>query len=491
MTQLLTKSHHILVGDVIAQLKGMPPKSVHCIVTSPPYFGLRDYSTAMWEGGDPLCNHRPLRAKGESTSGLEGSTESQNHAQEGFKGNTCPKCGATKVDHQLGLEKTPALYIKRLVKIMREARRVLRDDGCLWLNLGDSYWGSWGNSGNRPQLDGETRGQRERQSDYLPRGGYDNHRERPAASFKVPGLKNKDLIGIPWMAAFALRADGWWLRSDVIWSKPNPMPESVMDRPAKSHEYLFLLTKSADYFYDAEAVRERAENPDRVRNDKIGGNKYEGLYNSPTGVFTGSTTRNKRTVWTISTLPSQVSHFAVFPPALPLNCILASTSAKGVCSRCGRPWRRLIEDTGVEVTGANGSKFHEGKTLGHQPRHPNATNATRTVKRTAGWAPDCACVDHAPTCHLGKVAYHPSGCDCPHHVELVPATVLDPFHGSGTTGAVAEYLGRRYIGVELNPEYTELYDARCAEVRRAIIGGDSPDGEQVPESQINLFEEPK
>jgi DNA modification methylase len=402
LTQLLTNRHHILVGDVMTQLKGLAPKSVHCIVTSPPYFGLRNYGTEQWEGGDPLCNHLPLRANGDDSSGLEGSKASQSHRQEGFKGNTCPKCGATKVDRQLGLEKTPELYIKRLVKIMRAARRVLRDDGSLWLNLGDSYWGSWGNSGNRPQLDGETRGQRERESEYLPRGGYDNHRERPATSFKVPGLKNKDLIGIPWMAAFALRQDGWWLRSDVIWSKPNTMPESVEDRPAKSHEYVFLLTKNSDYYYDVEGVREQ--------------------------------TRNRRTVWTISTTASQVSHFAVFPPQLPLVAIMASTSGHGVCPECGAPWNRIKDEEG----------------------------------RTAGWA---------------------AACVCKKSIETVPATVLDLFHGSGTTGAVAEYLERRYIGIELNPEYVELYDARCAEVRRSIIGGDSPVKDVADDSQINLFQE--
>jgi DNA modification methylase len=467
VTQLVTNRHTIFLGNVEERLKDLPDRSVHCIVTSPPYFGLRDYLTAKYEGGDPECDHRPTRAKGDTTSGLEGSTDSQNHRQSGFKGDTCPKCGATKTDNQLGLEKTPEAYIKRLVDIMREARRVLRDDGSLWLNLGDSYWGSWGNSGNRPQLDGESRGQRKRETDYMPRPGYDEHRDRPAASYKVDGLKAKDLIGIPWLAAFALRADGWWLRSDCIWAKPNPMPESVTDRPAKAHEYLFLLTKSADYYYDHEAVKEKdsglasgngfvGRQGGAEHQAKSGGEGTKEKWQPGKG-------RNKRTVWNVSTLPSQVSHFAVFPPAIPLTCISASTSSHGVCAVCGAPWRRIMEDTGIEDPSYRGSKFDQGKTAVHQLG--KAGTPTRTIKRGVGWDPTCSCVNSHP----------------------VPATVLDVFHGSGTTGAVAEYLGRRYVGIELNPDYVELYDARCAEVRRAIIGGDSPDREGPADGQMGLF----
>jgi hypothetical protein len=185
-------------------------------------------------------------------------------------------------------------------------------------------------------------------------------------------------------------------------------------------------------------------------------------------------------------LPSQVSHFAVFPPAIPLDCISASTSSHGVCSKCETPWRRLFEDTGVEDPSYRGSKFDEGKTAGHQL--DRAGTAPRTIKKFVGWVPGCSCVAHVDGCHLGKVSYHPSACSCPKNMERVPATVLDPFHGSGTTGAVAEYLDRRYIGIELNPEYVELYDARCAEVRRSIIGGDSPDRSQPADGQMGLFE---
>ena len=465
----MTKGHQIIVGDVLDQLKNLPDNWVHCVVTSPPYFGLRDYGTAQWSGGDPLCDHSPGREGWAAKSTLQGSKETQDHRMDGFPGRSCPKCGAQRVDLQIGHEDTPDLYVDKLVKIFNEVRRVLRKDGTLWLNLGDSYWGSWGNSGNRPQLDGESRGQRERKTQYMERPGYDEHRRRPASSYKVPGLKNKDLVGIPWMVAFALRRAGWWIRSEIIWFKKNGMPESVEDRPAKAHETIFLLTKSDDYFYDHEAVKELSKDPERVRNDQFGGEKYKGLQNSPAGVYQGGETRNLRDVWHLSTVPSQVAHFAVFTPGLPLKCIKAGTSLKGCCAKCKRPWTRLMEDTGVEDESAKGSKFEAGKTLVQQPRHPNASNKPRTVKKTIGWVPDCKC-----------------GVS-----EVEPCIVLDIFHGSGTTGAVAEYLGMKYIGIELSQENAELYDQRCAEVRRHLIGGDAPDRD-VSESQISLFqEEPK
>lgn len=212
------------------------------------YWGLRDYGTAQWEGGDEGCDH-----KGRSqTSDASTLSEWKNGGGQRYKEETggmpfaheCGKCGAKRIDSQLGLEKTPEEYVAKMVEVFREVRRVLRKDGTLWLNLGDSYAGSWGNSGRRPELDEDAGGQRDKNCEYLPRGGWDERRERPASSYKLPGLKPKDLVGIPWRVAFALQADGWVLRSDVIWNKPNPMPESVTDRPTKSHEYLFLFSKA-------------------------------------------------------------------------------------------------------------------------------------------------------------------------------------------------------------------------------------------------------
>lgn len=209
----------------------------------------------------------------------------------------CPKCGAVRIDAQLGLEKTPDEYVANLVAVFREVRRVLRDDGTVWLNLGDSY-ASYRDSKCSPQtLDGEQRS--------MPTAGASI---RGSSAFKQSGVKHKDLVGIPWMVAFALRADGWYLRQDIIWSKPNPMPESVTDRCTKAHEYVFLLSKSARYYYDAEAIKERI---------------------TDSSVLTDGT-RNKRSVWPVTTKPCSFAHFATFPPGLITPCVLAGCPEGGV-----------------------------------------------------------------------------------------------------------------------------------------------------------------
>ena len=257
----------IRVGDCRDVLVQMEPDSVQCVVTSPPYWGLRRY----------LPEGHPDEAR------------------------------------ELGGESSPDLYVEHLVEVFREVRRVLRADGVVFLNLGDSYNGSGGASG-----DYNTGGLREGQPRYPGRN--------------VNNLKPKDLVGIPWMVAFALRADGWWLRSDIIWAKPNPMPEPVTDRPAKSHEYIFLLTKNKTYFYDAYAVREEsAPNPNwtepkekhmsRTSGDGETSQKHSGFYR----VGQAGSGRNRRTVWTIATKPYTEAHFATFPPALVEPCIKAGT----------------------------------------------------------------------------------------------------------------------------------------------------------------------
>ncbi len=249
-------SYTILQGDVHDQLKNIPDGTVRCCVTSPPYWGLRDY-------------------------GVEG---------------------------QLGLEPTPDAYVAAMVDVFREVRRVLADDGTLWLNLGDSYAGSWGNYSGQNRGNGT---QREVVNGSLSSPAWDGReKERPAASRKLDGIKPKDLVGIPWMVAFALRADGWYLRSDIIWSKPNPMPESVTDRPTKAHEYIFLLSKSAKYYYDAKACAEPTVN-----------NLMSRYHNGD-----APTTRNRRSVWHIATHPYKGAHFATFPPALIEPCILAGSA---------------------------------------------------------------------------------------------------------------------------------------------------------------------
>ena len=265
--------NEILVGDCVESMRAMSDKSVNCCVTSPPYFGLRDYGHAG----------------------------------------------------QIGLEPTPDAYVAKMVEVFREVRRVLRDDGTLWLNLGDSYcsighkksssgYGTTGLAGGKAQ-------------EHTPLRRENN----------VPGLKHKDLIGIPWRVAFALQSDGWYLRQDIIWHKPNPMPESVRDRCTKSHEYIFLLSKQEKYHFDSEAMKEpsTASEYDRTKRaaNRMAGTRYltEGLKQTKVGATMGqaSGTRNKRSVWTVTTRSFKGAHFATFPPDLIEPCVLAGCPAGG------------------------------------------------------------------------------------------------------------------------------------------------------------------
>jgi len=298
----------IINGNSLELLKTLPDQCVQTCITSPPYWGLRDYGK----------------------------------------------------DEQLGLEETPNQYVENMVLLFREVRRVLKDDGTLWLNLGDSYFSNIkGTGGSNPDT-----------SPLQASKGSENFQ----GGFKVKLsagdllIKTKDLVGIPWRVAFALQSDGWYLRQDIIWHKPNPMPESVTDRCTKAHEYIFLMTKSAHYYYDHEAIKE-------VTN-KTGGNlrvfgskNQSGTLRQDIGrEFVDDGTRNKRSVWTVPTKPYTGAHFAVFPDELIKPCILAG-SAKG-------------------------------------------------------------------------------------------DIVLDPFFGSGTTGLVALRSRRRFIGIELNPEYVAIAESR-------------------------------
>ena len=249
----------ILVGDCVEQMKLLPDASAQTCVTSPPYFGLRDYG----------------------------------------------------VDGQIGLEPTPDEFVASLVTVFREVRRVLRDDGTLWLNLGDSYARTGGTDRKVPETArvGSTRNTMTQMGDRTS---------------KAPsGLKDKDLIGVPWRVAFALQADGWYLRQDIIWHKPNPMPESVRDRCTKAHEYIFLLSKSPRYYFDSEAIKEPASAPPKKCGPKNDASRND---SGRTGIVRGDgETRNRRSVWTVSTKPFGEAHFATFPPALIEPCILAGS----------------------------------------------------------------------------------------------------------------------------------------------------------------------
>ena len=258
-------------GDALERLREMPDGSVQTCVTSPPYWGLRDY----------------------------------------------------RIDGQLGLEATPEEYVANMVEVFREVKRVLRDDGTLWLNLGDSY-AARGYSGGMNSL-------------------QKPHQATKAVGFRSapPGLKSKDIVGIPWRVAFALQEDGWYLRSDIIWHKPNPMPESVTDRPTRAHEYIFLLTKSATYYYDSDAIAEATVLPDSIGQTLSGWGGQKSIARPVAGVspsgneknnarYVGQATRNRRTVWTITAKPYSGAHFATFPPELPEVCIKAGSSEGNV-----------------------------------------------------------------------------------------------------------------------------------------------------------------
>ncbi len=465
-------------GHVLDVLKTLPDDSVHCVVTSPPYWGLRSYKTEpqVWDG-DPACGHewgneQVHRASGGLNSTTIGSGKGQSTSSGSLfvasHGCWCQRCGAWR--GELGMEPTPELYVRHLVEAFREIKRVLRTDGTCWLNMGDSYVGGKGASGQAsPDY------QQRRLEAGVSLNQAHQHlglRTRPTddrAMLRATGLKPKDLVGVPWETAFALRADGWYLRSDVIWAKPNPMPESVTDRPTKAHEYVFLLAKSAHYFFDQEAVREVAAYDGRKDTRMKGSEKYaEGFVPTqsahtvhtrgherwPHHTLTGQPARNLRTVWTIPTQPFKGAHFATFPQKIVEPCIKAGTSEKGCCTKCSAPWKRQIKLVG-------------GRTTGHDTRNAakaieqgifNAGHATHPVRddeiarhETIGWQPTCHC-----------------------NAAIQPCLLLDPFCGSGTTAVVALKLGRRFLGIELNPDYIQLATQRITKHCQNAQRGDNP-----------------
>jgi len=432
----------VICADVIDGLRELEADSVQCVVTSPPYWALRDYGTGSWSGGDPDCDHRLYAYPDdrETPGGRKGSMPKSETVQR----KTCRKCGAVREDRQLGLEETPDEYIARMVEIFREVRRVLRPDGIAWINLGDSYASSVGGGQNDLSTSTVTGSRKKRDP------------KNETGIKRSAGLKPKDLVGIPWRVALALQADGWYLRSDVIWSKPNPMPESVTDRPTKAHEYVFMLTKSERYFFDADAVAEESvdqesltgrhrRNPDKfARHDPNGfAMTRAGFANIPDGKM--YPTRNIRTVWTIATEPYPEAHFAVFPTAIPDRCIRAATSDAGSCSVCGAPFAKEIDRVAQPPKDWNRKGDGDPK-LATRPRGKNG-------QTHAEWK-----ATHPDTFR----GWHPT---CEHeNADAVPCTVLDPFAGSGTTLAVALELRRHAIGIELNPDFVPLIKRRCASV---------------------------
>jgi len=434
----------ILNGDVLDHLRGLPDDSVHCCVTSPPYWGLRDFSRcgcARVIGG--ATSGMPNFA-GDNAGQGRSSPDPRNEKQPN---PSCPIChGTGKIagtERQLGLEPTHEQYIANMTAVFHEVKRVLRKDGTLWCNMGDCYASQGGPV-------------KETFNDIM--GGKDEAQDYQSSRKPPSGLKPKDLVGQPWRLAFALQADGWYLRSDIIWAKPNPMPESVTDRPTKAHEYIFLLSKSPRYFYDQEAVREKNANPERTNYApgkeaySIGNihepNDYRQSRNDGFKAYADGKTcigRNSRTVWEIATQPYPEAHFATFPEELPRRCIKAGTSEKGCCPKCGSPWERIVSvDYEKNRPSAGNDPRSRGEDRLSESREIfgsvawKGNNLLRNTK-TLGWQPTCSCNES----------------------ETVPCVVLDPFAGSGTTGAVARSMGRSSILIELNPEYVKLIRERC------------------------------
>ncbi len=514
----------ILQGDVRTRLRELADESVHCVVTSPPYWGLRDYKLEpqIWDG-DPEHPHEfDQPAGGRRARQADRCTSSHDARGKGVFGDEIARgtqgskaardapairyvefceCGAWR--GSVGLEPTLDMWVTHLVGIFRDVRRVLRKDGTLWLNCGDAFandfkWGGATGGKHSKALHGDQIG-------------------RPR---RYTGLKPKDLIGMPWLLAFALRADGWWLRSDIIWHKPAPIPESVSDRPTRAHEYLFLLTKNAKYYYDAEAIKEPASPGTHARlaqasvQTQTGGSKQTAYREqndfgkkshdrtpvhilqamakknginpkakqngrSSQGLKTAAKfghdagwrekqnesfsegisgevvlSRNKRSVWTITSEPLKDAHYAAYPTELVYPCIAAGTSEHGCCPQCGASWKRIVEPT-PEYAASWGKDWAAYEQDNFEGRGKLVRNNNRPVKRgesicadynTVGWKPTCKCENADP----------------------VPCTVLDPFSGSGTTGIVTLGLGREYIGIELKPEYCVLSEKRITEAARLL-----------------------
>lgn len=419
------------VGDCRAVMRQLPAASFHTCATSPPYFGLRTYegaSPSVWGGnsacdhewGGKISHHNPTKHAYRESNGKHGYSPASAVIMADH-GSFCAKCDAWH--GCLGSEPTPELYVAHMVDVFREVKRVLRDDGTLWLNLGDSHandakWGGSTGGKHAKGLHGQTGVGREK---------------------KRTGVGPKNLIGIPWRVALALQSDGWTLRADIIWHKPNPMTSSAKDRPTISHEYLFLLSKQPRYFYDMDAIREPCESD--------GGSSFGKVDNIAGAIQNGAqarrcdrsdreryiaTGRNKRSVWRIGTASFKGAHFAVFPPRLVEPCILAGTSEKGCCATCGKPWVRLVNREFVPQSDVSNEKRQKGSNKGMDESNgwggtPRGSIATATV----GWRQDCKC--EAPA--------------------IVPCRVLEPFCGSGTTLMVARWLGRASVGIELSETY--------------------------------------
>lgn len=382
-------------GNILEIADLLPSHSVHMMVTSVPYWGLRDY------GEDTACDW-----------------------PDGWYG-------------QLGMEPDPQMFIRHMVLIFKRLYRVLRNDGTLWLNIGDTY-----SQGFIGRTDSHRRNKH---------GVFTNGHQMPGSTGgearvrKAPkGYKRKCLMFMPHELAIAMRNDGWYARSEIIFAKKNPLPERGLDRPVRSHEFIFLFSKKPHYFYDREAIREKTGKEASWgeyqkalgTNTGADSDRYSKGYRKRSKCLTHPNGHNKRDVWPMNTEPYPESHFATFPLALPRTCILAGTSEKGVCANCGSPLQRVMSPASGGTIGHDWNTHEKNNrpTKGNTVKGGKELYATYNRGETLNWKKTCGCKTK----------------------KCKPAVVLDPFSGAATTGVVALQQGRRYIGIDVKKEYLDL-----------------------------------
>jgi DNA modification methylase len=423
----------IICGDCLEILKTLESESVDMCMTSPPYWGLRDYGTAKWEGGDAKCKHEV----GGQTRTMTDKSKKQMSNIGGYgdeairQGEHCPHCGAKRIDSQLGLEKDYKKYIEKLCLIFDEVKRVLKPKGSLWVNIGDSYGGSGGDQGKA--VGGERGGQTGIDKRPVGIGGLESNVRR------TKGLA-KSLVGIPERFAIAMTDRGWIRRNTIIWHKPSCMPSSATDRCTVDFEYLYFFVKQEKYYFEqqfdekAESSFERMKYTRFSKNNKGTSGEYAVVGMDYSEKEKNSQLRNKRCVWKINTEPLRDEHFAAYPQKLCITPIQA-TCPEFICTKCGKAREKIIIDSDNTTKGC--SAHIKYKDSG-QKLSPTSTLLTKTVKSK---------IDKGYT-------------DCGCGAGFKPGIVLDPFSGAGTTLIVAKKLQRNYIGIELNEKYIKMAEKR-------------------------------
>ncbi len=437
----------VVQADALTYLQSLPDESVHLIVTSPPYFGLRDYGTGTWSGGDPACAH--------DSSGRPGDNKNPQAITAGVRAGadnfTCRKCGATRTDGQMGLEGSPQEYVARLVAVFHEAKRVLRRDGNLFVNLDDSYVGHKGKNYLK------TRDRPRDKTMHVP-GGHDI-----GTPHTSNGIPNKSLMAVPERFLIAMIDDGWVAREKIAWVKGNPMPESMKDRCTRSFEMIYHFSKTQKHWMDMAAVSQptaaetfaRAKRGVSAKHKMVNGAPGQPPHsmNQPREHGAGSAaspTRNLRNVWRINTQSFKGAHFATYPEKL-VSRIIGMACPETVCSKCGAGYVPVIEKTDHGFADRTFRSPHETGTEWNTNWQGATTLAHVITQRVIHYAPSCKC-------GAGTAA----------------GIVLDPFMGAGTTAVVAKKMNRRYLGCDLNAEYVAMAQGRIESISytlMSLLGG--------------------